>query len=361
MIRLSKYQLFTLMFVFEVGSTTLFALGINAKQDAWIVILFALLIGLGFAWVYTELYNAFPDKNYAEMIITILGKKLGIILALLYVLDCLWGAARNAREFGELILMNALPQTPLWVIIFIFISVSVYTLFKGIEVLARASEVIMPILFAFIVGLYILVFISGIVNFNNLQPVLGSGFKPLLKTLPSVVMFPYGEIFVFLMYWKYANKKNTVRTAAMEAILLSGIMLCLTSIMNISVLGVKYTSIATVPLLETIRLINIGTIISNLDAIGIVIIFLGGFFKMTIYLNAIVQILTTVFKIKNYKLTLILFSIFLLWFSIAFEPSYAYHRWMYPFDIHYFTIIYSNVFPLLLLMIFWIKKKRAEF
>lgn len=361
MIRLSKHQLFTLMFIFEVGSTTLFALGINAKQDAWIVILLALLIGMGFAWVYTELYNAFPDKNYAEMIIKILGKKLGIILALLYVLDCLWHAARNAREFGELIVMNALQETPLWVVIFIFILVSLYALFKGIEAFARASEVVMPILFLFIVGLYILVSISGIMDFSKLKPILGSGFKPVLKTLPSVVMFPYGEIFVFLMYWKYANEKSTVRPAVMEVLLLSGIMLCLTSIMNISVLGVKYTSIATVPLLETIRLINIGTAISNLDVIGIVIMFFGGFFKMTIYLNAVVEILITVFKIKNYKLTLILFSAFLLWFSIAFEPSYAYHQWMYPFDIHYFTIIYSNVFPLLLLMIYWIKKKRAEF
>jgi spore germination protein KB len=349
------------MFIFEVGSTTLFALGIKAKQDAWIVILLALVIGVGFVWVYTELYNAFPNKNYAEMIITILGNKLGIILVLLYVLDCLWHAARNAREFGELILMNALPETPLWVIIFIFILVSLYALFEGMEVLARASEVVMPILFLFIVSLYILVSISGIVDFSKLQPILGSGFKPILKTMPSVVMFPYGEIFVFLMYWKYANEKSTVRPAAMEALILSGIMLCLTSIMNISVLGVKYASIANVPLLETIRLINIGTVISNLDAIGIVIMFFGGFFKMTIYLNAVVQILTTVFKIKNNKLTLILFSIFLMWFSIVFEPSYAYHRWMYPFDANYFALIYSNVFPLLLLMIYWLKKKRTEF
>lgn len=361
MIRLTKHQLFTLMFIFEVGSTTLFALGIKAKQDAWIVILLALLIGLGYVWVYTELYNAFPDKNYAEMIIIILGKKLGIILALLYVLDCLWSGARNAREFGELIVMNALPQTPLGVIIFIFISVSIYALFKGIEVLARASEVVMPILFLFIVGLYILAFISGIMDFNKLQPVLGSGFKPVLKILPSVVMFPYGEIFVFLMYWKYANDKKTVGSAATEAILISGILLCFTSIMNISVLGAKYMSIATVPLLETIRLINIGAVITNLDAIGIVIMFFGGFFKMTIYLNAVVQILITVFKIKNNKLVLILFGAFLIWFSIAFEPSYAYHRWMYPFDANYFAIIYTNVFPLLLLIIYWIKKKRAEF
>lgn len=360
MIRLSKHQLFTLMFIFEVGSTTLFALGINAKQDAWIVILIALLIGLGFVWIYTELQKVFPDKNYVEIIITILGGKLGIPLALLYVLDCLWHAARNAREFGELIILTALPETPLWVIIFLLIAVSVYALLKGVEVLARASEIIMPVLLIFMLVTYVFVYISGDVDFRNLTPVLGKGIMPVIETLPSVVMFPFGEIFIFLMYWNYANEKSTVRKTTMKAILCSGILLCCSIIMDITVLGAKYTSISTIPLVETIRLVRIGDIITHVEIIGIIIIFFGGFFKLSIYLNAIVLILTTVFKIKNYKLTLVIFSSFLLWFSIVFEPSYAYHQWMFPFDTQYFAIIYSNIFPLLLLMIYWIKKKRAK-
>ncbi|AZV56612.1 GerAB/ArcD/ProY family transporter [Clostridium sp. AWRP] len=360
MTNLSNHQLFTLMFIFEVGSTTLFALGINAKQDAWIVILIALLIGLVFVWIYTELQNAFPDKNYAEIIIDILGKFFGIPLILFYVLDCLWHTARNLREFGELINLTTLPETPLWIILFLFLSVSVYTLLKGVETLARASEIIFPILIIFMLSIYILIYISGNVDFKKLTPVLGNGIKPIFASLPSVVMFPFGEIFVFLMYWHYSNDKSSVRKTTIKAILSSGILLCFSLIMDISVLGPKFTSITTIPFVETLRLINIGNIITNIDAIGIIIIFFGGFFKMSIYLYAIITMLTTVFKIKSYKSTLILFSAFLLWFSVAFEPSYAYHIWMFPFDVHYFTIIYSNIFPFLLLMIYWLKKKRAN-
>lgn len=361
MIHLSKHEIFTLMFTFEVGSTTLFALGINAKQDAWIVILLALLIGLGFAWIYTELQGAFPDKNYVEMIFTILGKRLGIPLALLYVLDCLWHVARNVREFGELTVMTILPKTPMWIIIFLFIAVGVYTLSKGVEVLARASEIIMPIILLFMLIVYVLIYMSGNIDFRNMMPILGNGIKPIIKTLPSVVMFPFGEIFIFLMYWHYVNEKSAVRKTVMKALFWSGILLCLSLIIDISVLGAKYTSISTIPMVATMKLVNIGDVINRIDAIGIIIIIFGGFFKMCIYLNAIIMILTTVFKIKNYKIVLILFSVFLLWFSIVFEPSYAYHIWMFPFDTHYFTIIYSNVFPALLLLIYWIKKKRLEF
>lgn len=360
MIHLSKHQLFTLMFLFEVGSTSVFALGIDAKQDAWIVILLGLLIGLGFVWIYTELQNAFPDKNYVEIILIVLGKKLGIPLIVLTLLGFLWHCARNLREFGELIIITVLPETPLLVINLLFVVAAIYVLFKGAEVLARVSEIIMPVILLFMVSLYILVCISGDVDFRNLTPVLGDGIKPVLKTLPSIVVFPFGELFVFLMYWNYANEKKIVRNTAMKAVFYSGLLLCITVVMDITVLGSRYVSIATVPLVETIRLINIGNIITNFDAIGVLVIFFGGFFKMIIYLNAIVLILTTLLKIKNNKLIIILSSVVLLWFSIVFEPSYIFHQWMFPFDVHYFAVVYTNIAPLLLLIIYKIKKKRIE-
>lgn len=360
MIQLSKHQLFALMFIFEVGSTTLFALGIEAKQDAWIVILLALLIGVIFIWIYTELQNAFPDKNYVEIAIAILGNKLGIPYALLNIFGYVWHCTRNLREFGELIIITTLPEVKLWVINSIFVLVSLYALTKGVEVLARASEVVIPIMLVFIISLYILVYLSGDIEISNLTPVLGSGIGTIMKTVPEVVVFPFGEMFVFLMYWNYAGEKRVVRRTAIKTAILSGILLCLTIIMDISVLGAKYTSLATIPLLETVRVVNIGNIITNIDSIAIIIIFLGGFFKMSIYLNAIVSSFTTLFKVKNYKIALVSITAILLWFSLAFESSYAFHKWMFPFDVNYFGIVYTNITPLLLLMIYKIKKRRIE-
>jgi len=361
MIKLSKYQLFTLMFIFEVGSTTLFALGIAAKQDAWIVILVALLIGLVFIWIYTELQNAFPGKNYVEIIIAILGNKIGIPLALLYAAYWLWPAARNLREFGELIANTLLPETPLSVILFVFILISLYALLKGVEVFARTSEIIMPLIAFSIIGLFILVFLSVDVDFKNLKPVLGEGIIPVLKAAyPSVSLFPFGEILIFSMYWCYADEKKAIRKTTMLAAILSGVLLSMSLIMDITVLGVSYTSISTIPLLSTIRLVSIGDIITHIDTLGILLIFLGGFYKMSLFLNGTVSVLVTVFKIKKYNLTLVLFSFFLLWVAIVFEPSYVYHRWMTPFDTNYFYIVFLQIIPVLLLLIYWIKKKRAE-
>lgn len=361
MIKLSKNQIFSLMFIFEVGSTTLFALGIDAKQDAWIAILVALLIGIVFIWIYTELQSAFPDKNFAEIIISILGDKIGIPLAMLYAVYWLWPAARNLREFGELINNALLPETPLYIILTIFILTSLYALIEGLEVFARTSELIMPVIAFSIISLFVMIFISVKVDFNNLKPILGEGFKPVFKAAyPNVSLFPFGEILIFSMYWCYADEKKTVRKTTMLAAILTGVLLSMTLVMDIAVLGVKYTSLATIPLLQTIRLVNIGNLITNIDALGIILMFFGGFYKMSLFLNGIVLVISTILKIKKHNFILVVVSFFLLWVSIAFEPNYAYHKWMNPFDTDYFYITFLQIIPALLLLIYWVKKMRSQ-
>ncbi|GKU23252.1 GerAB/ArcD/ProY family transporter [Clostridium folliculivorans] len=361
MTKLSNHQLFTLMFIFEIGSTTIFALGIGAKQDAWIVILIALVVGLVYMWVYTEIQNKFPDKNYVAIIKLILGNKLGVIVAIMYIVPFFRHASRNAREFGELIIITLLPEAPLLIIVFIFISTSIFIIIKGVDTMARLSEIFFYIIIFFMLFIYIFTYISGNVEFKELLPVLGEGIKPVLKELPPVIMFPFGETYVFLMYWNHAIEKNKVRKTGMKVIFFSGLLLCVSVIMDICVLGAEYTSIATVPFIEAMKLINIEGVISNIDAIGVMLIFIGGFFKMTIYLNAINNIICIIFKIKRRNISLLLLGCFQLWFVITFEPNYAYHKWLTNFETTYFMLIYSNVIPLFILFVYWMKRKRIEF
>jgi spore germination protein (amino acid permease) len=349
------------MFIFEVGSTSLFSLGIDAKQDAWIVILVALIIGLAFIWIYTELQTNYPDKNYIEIIFLILGNKLGIPLALLYAVYWFWPAARNLREFGELIIITTLPNTPLYIVLSIFICVSLYSIYKGIEVLARTSEIIMPIIICFMFALYILIALSKQLDLSKLKPIAADGLMPILKSAyPNVSLFPFGEIFIFSMFWKYSNDIKIVRKATMLAASISGIMLTFSLIMDVCTLGVKYTSISTIPLVEVIRLVNISNAITNIDALGVMVIFFGGFYKMTLFLYGSILVVSTVFRMVNYNFIVISLTILLLYVSIIFEPSYVFHKWMTPFDTNYFYITFLQIIPTLLLIINWLKKKRSE-
>lgn len=358
---INKHQAFSLMTIFEIGSTTLFALGIKAKQDAWLVILIAMVIGIVFVWIYTELQMGFPEKNFAEIIIILLGKKIGMPLAFLYAIYWLWPAARNLREFGELIVLTSLHNTPLLVVLITFMLTSIYVLLLGFNVLGRTSEIFMPIIIFYIISIFLLLIMSKEVNIKNLFPVLQDGMKPVLAAaFPNVVTFPFGEIFIFSMYWCYVDDKKAIRSSTILAILLTGILLSFTLAAYVTVLGVGYVSITTIPLVELVKMINIGEFFTNLDILAISIMFLGGFYKMSLFYYGYTMVIETVFKIKSKKLLLVLTGTFLLWVAYVFEPNYTYHQWMAPFDSNYFYIVFLLIIPLILFVIYKVKKKSGR-
>ncbi|MBZ4644890.1 MAG: spore germination protein [Petroclostridium sp.] len=160
MLRISKHQLFCLIILFEIGSTTLFALGIDAKQDAWIAILVAMLIGFVLLWLYTGLQKYFPEKNFAQIIITLLGKVIGMPLVFFYGLYFIYISTRNFRDFGELLVSTFLVETPQIFILIIFMLVVLYILFLGLETMGRTSEIMLPTILFFIIGTYIMIYFS---------------------------------------------------------------------------------------------------------------------------------------------------------------------------------------------------------
>jgi spore germination protein (amino acid permease) len=359
--QITKSQLFSLIVMFEVGTTTLFAINIKAKQDAWVATLIAMLIGMTYLLIFTEIQKAYPNKNFIEIIIAILGKGFGIPVSLIYAFFFIYPSARNMRHVAELNKMTILPQTPLIVILAILMFVQLYIFFLGIKVFARTSEIMMPIFIFFIISIYLLSLMSGEIHIKNMLPILGNGYQPLLKALfPVGISFPFSEMFVFTMYWKYIPSIQVVRNTSIKAVIFSSIILTITSILTISVLGVKYTASSSIPFLEVIKLINIKDIITNLDAIGVILIFVGGLYKTSIYFYACINAFATVFNVKNNKKIAIPLGIFILWYSTFSEPNYPFLLWMTEINAYFILIPLIQVAPCLLLTIYWLKKRTGK-
>ncbi|MED4298816.1 GerAB/ArcD/ProY family transporter, partial [Priestia megaterium] len=54
-----------------------------------------------------------------------------------YILYFMYDAARVLRDFGEMLLTSAYPETPLFIAHTLLMLVIIYTIRKGIEVVAR--------------------------------------------------------------------------------------------------------------------------------------------------------------------------------------------------------------------------------
>jgi len=237
--------------------------------------------------------------------------------------------------------------------------VTVYYLFLGVEVISRTSEIMLPIVVSFIIGTIIMVFISGIADFKNLTPVLENGIKPVLKAVcPDIVIVPFGESILFLMYWRYVNSMHDIRKTSFLALGFLGFIITSSTIIIISVLGVDYAGSAQIPFLEVIKSIRIGNIISNLDTIAIVIIFIGGFYKALLNIFGGILAVSSLFRI-NKKWIIIPICAITLWITVSSIPSLMFHRFIgwnvFAEGIH---VVFQIIIPLLLFIIFLLKKFR---
>jgi spore germination protein KB len=267
-----------------------------------------------------------------------------------------WISSLNFSEFAELIAISTLDRTPIIYIQCVFGFVIVYLTCKDLEVIGRVSELLMPFVVLALTTLYIFITISGQLNLKELQPILANGIKPVLKEVyPTFSTFPYGEDVVFLMYYCYVNSKESIRKVAFYAIFALGILLIISTIVIVSVLGVDLASNTTIPLLDAIKLINIGDTIQNIDALGVIVMFIGGLFKAMLFFYGSVLGIYSLFKFNRIVLIIIM-NILLIWFNLSAIPNFIFHRFAgISFTNSYLHEIYTIFIPLLLVIISWLK------
>ncbi|MEH7155725.1 GerAB/ArcD/ProY family transporter [Neobacillus drentensis] len=359
--KISAFQLFCLMYLFELGSAIVVGLGLQAKQDAWLAILLGMVGGICLFQIYHFLYLQFPDQPLTSYITKILGKFIGTPLALIYCFYFLYIAGRVLRDFGDLLITSALDETPLIMINALMVLLITYGLSRGIEVIGRTSETVffLMLLFGFI-GITFTNF-SGIVKLVNLAPLFESGWKTLSSTvLKQTYTFPFGEMIAFTMILPHLNNQLNGRKIGIFALLASGITLSITVALEIAVLGAKGVAFSQFPLLDMIGQVNIGDFIQRLDIIVVATLIIGVFIKITVFFYAGYLGLTSIFHITKKKqkaLFLLILGTLILISSIKMSSNFAEHlkvglKWV-PIYLH---LPLQTGVPLLLFLITWLRK-----
>ncbi|MCM3095710.1 GerAB/ArcD/ProY family transporter [Priestia megaterium] len=355
--KISGSQLFTLMILFEFGSAFILPISIEAKQDAWISILFGMIGGLLLFLVYYQLYRYYPDLLLVEFTQKIMGKWIGRLISFLYIFYFANIASRVIRDFGDMLLTFAYPDTPLFIVNALLIIVVIYTVSKGIEVLARASQLLFSLFYLSAISGFILIVCAGIIDFTNLQPVLEEGiWLPLKVALTQNIYFPFGETVVFLMILPYI--KNMSKGIGLSAIGLTGINLMITMIINVSVLGVSLTARSQFPLLSTVESIQVADFLERLDVFFMLTAVIGGFFKISVFFYATVIGTANLFKIKSPSRICFPLGLVLLLYSLSLANNYeellqeALKILPFSLNIHFQVIL-----PLLLLTVAFFKNR----
>ncbi|MEW9670470.1 GerAB/ArcD/ProY family transporter [Ammoniphilus sp. 3BR4] len=358
--KIGKYQLAAAIILFEIGSVALFELGIGAKQDAWLAVLSGMCTGLLLMWVYLSIQHREPEKNLIQILLSYLGRYIGGSIAFLYVVHFAYQSMRNTRDFGDLILITIMPQTPIFVVMLVLILLSSYAIFKGIEVFFRTLEFLFPFAVLGYFSLIIMFFVSGVIEAERILPILENGVRPVLKeAIPNILMVPFGQMALFLMFWKHLSNKNELTKMTMRSYVFVGLFLVMINWLNLVCLGVPLTSISTIPLLHCVRLIQIADFLERFDPVVVLLLFIGLYAKMTAYYLGAVLALSQLLHIDYKK---VMWPVGAAIFSTSFIPSsYIQHIWI-GFKISHNTdfVLFQAIIPILLLLVMAVRGRRKQ-
>ncbi|GAB6098217.1 spore germination protein [Halanaerocella petrolearia] len=355
--------LFCLVLIFVLGNTGLYALGVNlAEQDAWIALLLAMFLSYILLWIYVKLQSYYPEDNLAQIIIKVVGGLFGYILILLYSTYFFYITLLNLSMYAEFIQFYLVPNATQFIISILLIVNFLHLIFSGAEVVARVSQVIMSLVLLFIIIVYILVFSSGIVDFQRLQPVLSNGIQPVIKAaIPELIIFPFGDLVLFLMFWKYVKSKKSIFKISLLAMTIAGLIITFGLVIMLSVLGVKLARIAYVANMIVSQVIQV-ELLGNVDVIIVLILLMLGFYKMVPFFYGSIMIVITGFNIDNKLLVHIFFGILLLIFLYVPFTGISFYKWINSFGprvenlMEYMHLSFQIIIPTILLVVTWFKK-----
>ncbi|QEK11521.1 GerAB/ArcD/ProY family transporter [Crassaminicella thermophila] len=356
--KISIYQFFIIMTIFPYGSAVLFFLVPETKHDAWIAMALYSLGGIILQLLYTILYYKYPEDTLVTYLPKIYGKVLGNILGIIYIGYFAYIGARVLRDFLELIKITGLEYTPMLAIGVFFTIIVIYAVYNGIENISNTAQSFFIIIIFMPVFVWMLIILSGdIFRINNLKPILQNGIMEVVKKGWPLITFPYGETIVFTMIYPFVLERNKIRKTAILSIFFEGIILSFNTILLISTLGVEEASRSICPLFQVVQRINIRETITRLDVIFVLILVIGGFYKISIFMYASVLGVLQMTKIKSVKFLSYVFGILILYLSQIMAENYIEHLEIgLDLVVKYVHVPLQIIIPVLTLIIMYIRQ-----
>lgn len=352
--KISALQLMFLVIAFLFSDYSIVMPSRNVKQDMWLAFIIAAVIGTILITIYLYIYKLNPSKNLIQILKEHFGSIIGSIIGLFYVWYFLHLAALITRTSSEYMVVTNYPETPATFISILYVLVLAYGIRKGIEVIARAAGIFVPILISLVV-LTMFLLISEY-DVKNVLPFLEGGIMPVLKASFSTVTFPFGEAVVFLMIFPSINKDKEVFKATYSGIFLVSLVLLAIILRDIFALGSDILNIHVFPPHTSASLIP--SVV--LDPIVSVNLLFGGGGATILCMYAAITGIAQIFNLKEYKVLVLPISLFVISLSAWLYDSYpqlvATAAKLHP----YYAMPFQIIIPIILLIISMIKNKKTQ-
>jgi len=290
----------------------------HARQDAWISIFLAVGAGLLIGVLAAALGRRFPDKTIFEYPVEIVGRWPGKLVGLLYVWWFLHAAAESSREFVEFMATTYMPETPLVAMLLMGIGGSAYIAKNGLEVIARANEIFLLVIFGATIIIFILA--ADKMDFHRLLPVADVGAVQVFKGA-AVTLSYFGEIAVIAVLVPYLDKPREACRAVVAAVLSSGAFFLLALLGVLAIYGPHIAGAYLFTTLNEARIISIANFLERMEAVDIIIWISGAYMKVSFYLWVAALGSAQVLGLKDYRPLVLPVGAVVIAMSIMLHPG----------------------------------------
>lgn len=360
--RINAWQFFLLIFCYLLGTSFFFRPGgliAAAKQDAWIVPLWAGIVGVLTPLIWIRLARYYPGLTLIQICIKVAGKAVGGLIALLYIGYFVHLSSFVTRNLGDFMTQALMPRTPITVFHVMFLLVICYTVVKGMETIARSTEILFPLVtLAF---LFIFCIALSEWDWERFDGMFRMDVWTTMKETRSVLGFPFMETIVFMMLFPYVRSRRTtcfMLGAAAAALSLSSIVF-----FTIGVLGVSRSSHDTYPLFVIVQEIHIGAFFEHLESTIALILLVAIFIKLSVTYYGAVAGLGQLFQVNDRTWIACSLILIISGLALGYDNVLENIAFSKRYDFEY-TSVFSLFLPLLLLVIHWSKygmgKQKAD-
>lgn len=327
---------------------------IEAKQAGWVSPLASAVPFILLILVIYYLLKQYEDMDMYEIINRIMGKFIGKLMVLAYLLWSVWLSALYTRYYAERLTSSIYTTVGNNIIILLSLIPIAYMLRSGFTVIARMSEVLLP----FIGGMLVLLsmFLLPSIRSDNILPVSFSDTLPIIRASLSTTSILAYLFLLFFLSDKIVNLKSFKTFGYITAYVnISSVVLV--NLITIGVLGYSVTQRAPLPVLITVKQISLLDTIENIEAIIIAIWIFADFTWISTLLVVTLNLVKSLFRLSDTKPLISLLVILVYFLSLGicssrFELEEFSNKLLVPMNI-----ALGYVFPFMLFLTSVIKKK----
>ena len=360
--KINSYQFLILVIFFTVGTSILLIpayLASEAKQDAWISAIIGTGIGLIVILLYCTLANWFPHLTYVQMNEKLFGKWVGKTISLLFVFMSFLYTSILLYYSGTFLNTHALPNTPMSAVNILVAFIIVMGVRLGIETIARAAEILIVVFIALF--LFLVVFISPEIKFDNIQPVFELGIKKIIQSsLFYIAVASVNAVIILMIFPSFINKTKQAKKSFLIGNLIGGIIIIITTFLCISVMGAEKTARELFPAYELVKRIDIGNFVQRIEALMGTLWIITLYFKASLYFYASVSGLAQTLNLKDYRPLTIPLGMIAVVLSLVLYPNVPFQQeWDTTTGLS-FTLLIGLFFPLLMVVVYALRRKQFE-